>query len=179
MAIAPRLQALVILAVLATADSAFADKVKLVIYSDPAGATVYANNSKQMIGYSPVILEYNFAKDFFKRGRCESLQTLQVRWASGAEATIDGLSLCGKQGKNQQFTFVRPPETPGREIDAYFALQLQQLAIIQGQAEADRSAYIAGLYASAAARRREIEEQRRPVNCYSTLIGSTVYTTCR
>ena len=107
-----RLLALVVLAILGHAQAAFADKVKLVVHSDPAGATVYANSSEQMIGYAPVVLEYNFPRNFFKHARCDQMQPLVVRWVSGVEVRLDTLRLCGGDGKTQQITVRRPTWTP-------------------------------------------------------------------
>ena len=183
---ARRVPVLVILAILGLAQAAFADKVRVFIYSDPAGATVYANQSKQLIGYAPVYLDYEFARDFFKRGRCEVVAPIAVRWASGAEAAVEGVQVCGAAGKNQQLTFVRPPEIPGRETDAFFALQLEQL-LAQRLERIQFQEMLGALWRQQTATRQpSLDEQiiagalnRRTTDCTSTLRGNVVYTSCR
>jgi hypothetical protein len=97
-------------------------------FSDPAGATIYANNQQQTFGYAPVKLKYKVSKGFSSGNDCMQLQPVMVRWASGAEASVSMLRVCPQQGGNQQFTLVRPTGVAGRELDVQFALQLQQLA---------------------------------------------------
>ena len=100
---------------------AFADKVKLTILSDPAGATVYANQwTHEEYGYAPVTLQYEVGRDFFKQNRCVTTHPIKLRWVSGAEATVSP-RICGGGGKSQTFVFVRPVEGPGRELDAFCA----------------------------------------------------------
>ena len=86
-----------------SAAPAYADKVKLTIVSDPAGATVYANQSEQLMGYAPYMLNV--------RHRARLLQARPVRadtaphssMGERREASIDTLQLCGATGKYQQF----------------------------------------------------------------------------
>lgn len=166
-----------------SASPVFADKVKLTIISDPAGATVYVNQSKQLMGYAPSTIEYEFERDFFKHGRCERIQPLTVRWASGAEASIDTLQLCGSTGKNQQFVFVRPADVPDRELDVLFALELQRLAAEERRASAERRSRVYAMLAESYRQRADASRRRldslRPMNCTSTMVGSYVYTTCQ
>ena len=93
-------------------------------YSDPAGATLYANQSQQSFGYAPTKLKYKVSKGFSSGSECMTLQPVMVRWASGAEASISTITACPQNGGNQQFTLVRPTGVEGRELDVQFALQL-------------------------------------------------------
>ena len=171
-------KAIGVFVVLAWPSIVSADSLKLVVVTDPAGATLYANDSGQLMGYAPFELKYELPRGFFKDGRCTTLQGLKVRWASGAEASINGLQACAQSGKRQQFVFVRP-DVPGRAIDAEFALRLEELALARESARAERSRRIAEIWSQYAERQRAIAESYRPVTCTSNLIGSTVYTTCR
>lgn len=91
-----------------SAHEAYADKVRLVIATDPAGATVYVDAAKRLIGYAPAWIEYEMGRNFFKEGRCGAIQPIAVRWASGVEAQIDAGQLCAADGETQQLTFQRP-----------------------------------------------------------------------
>lgn len=103
------------------------------ISSDPVGATLYSGDRNW--GYTPFRLKWDLGKRFFKDGRCSTTEPIKVRWASGGEASLPALVLCAQQGKNQQFTFVRP-DSPGREIDALFAIELARLTQSRQQANA-------------------------------------------
>lgn len=143
------------------APKAFADTVTLYIYSDPPGATVYMNEAKQYVGYAPAWVKYDkLPRGFIKRGDCQKTQPLLVRWVSGAEATLEP-TICGSGGKKQQLTFVRPSETPGRELDAQFAAEI--IRATQAQSAPPAVVYV---------------PRQRPQNCTSTLIGNRVFTNC-
>ena len=157
---------------------ASADTLNVTVASDPAGATLFANNSSQLMGYTPFTLKYELPKGFFKQGQCTTVQGLMVRWASGAEAAISWLSVCPQNGKRQQFVFVRP-DVPGREVDAGFALRLEELALARESARANRARRIAEIWRQYAAQQQAIADRYRAVTCTSNLIGSTVYTSCR
>lgn len=152
------------------ASPAYADKVTLTVLSDPAGATVYVNTAGDHIGYAPVVLTYSFAKHFFKQGRCVTVEPIRVRWASGAEAVIESLTICGTLGKKQQVVFVRPTEVPGRDIDVQFAIAIAQLGASRAASAQTEilalAAYAHSLYAQG------------PRFCTSRLIGRQVFTTC-
>lgn len=132
--------------------------VLLTVYSDPLGATVYADKAETRMGVSPVAIKYKVP---WKRNTCSTLQKITVRWASGAEATLDSVAVCQQNGKHQQLTFVRPTGVPGREIDALFALEVQR----QGAA-------------AAAAASQVVVPLTKPVRCTSYAVGWQVFTNC-
>lgn len=144
-------------------------------HSDPAGATLYANENQQTFGYAPVKLKYKVTKGFSSGKECMTIQPVMVRWASGAEASVSTITACPQQGGNQQFTLVRPTGVEGRELDVQFALQLQQIALLRQQARAAQSAAFWQNYAATLDR---IREQNRILRCTSNVIGSFVYTNC-
>jgi hypothetical protein len=141
--------------------------------SDPQGALLY-ENGKQW-GYTPVTLTYPGVRGTFLAGQCVTLDPVLVRWSSGAEAKIGGVSACPASGWIQQFTFLRPAEIPGRDLDVAMALQIQQSASAQQQAAAAET--------SAAIRALAIQSQQTPqrstVNCTSTVVNKEVHTSCR
>ena len=180
------LRALILLVVVAIPVSA--DTVKLTIRTDPAGATVYLTQpvtfSLTSQGYAPVTVEYEPGKHFFRDRRCVRITPITVRWASGAEAFMEYVNICGATGKNQQIVFVRPMEAPGRDLDVAFALELERIAADNQRTATDqrrqRWAALADQVSESFRRQAEISlwySQRR-TNCTSSLVGSYVYTTC-
>lgn len=145
--------------------------------SDPPGALLY-EGGKQW-GYAPFALRYEPSAEFLKGG-CMVLRPSMVRWASGAEASIPSLSVCASNGKKQQFVFLRPNEIPGRDLDAMFYAQMQQVAAQQQIADAQRSAVLLAFYNQLAQQNRVVIQQSpTTVNCTSMAIGSQIQTTCR
>ena len=148
---------------------ACASNLKVTYQSDPPGAALYQGG--QLMGYTPYTLQYQVTDDDRKRGT-KLLQGTSVKWASGASANVPSLTANINQfGFSQQFTFQRP-DIPGRETDMQFALELQKLAIMrqQAQAQQDQAFY-------------QLLQATKPVvrpttNCTSTVIGNTVQTNC-
>ena len=102
--------------------------------SDPQSALVY-EGSKQF-GYTPIKLQYTPTQEFINGG-CMKLRPISVRWASGAEASVNSISVCAANGYNQQLNFVRP-NVDGRELDVRFAIEMQRNSILQQQAQAQQ-----------------------------------------
>lgn len=141
--------------------------VSVTVFSDPLGATVYANTAAQRAGYSPVLVKYKFNAKAWKSGACQPVQPIKVRWVSGAEATLNAIRVCPANGTKQELTFMRPDGMAGVEVDASFAIELQRISA--GQASA--------AYAAAQAAAGAVVVQK-PVYCTSRLVGSRVFTTC-
>ena len=174
---ARRLIFAVVSALVMFSSPAFADKVKLIVLSDPAGATVYINQASRKMGPAPAALTYKFGRDFFEHNRCESTQPIKVRWTSGAEASVNSLQLCGGTGKTQQFVFVRPAEVPGRDLDVQVALNYQRQQATSEVAQTAWGAFLQGLTTGIAALPAALNPPT--VNCTSSVVGSFIYTTCR
>ena len=109
--------------------------IKVTMYSDPPGATIYADN--KTFGYAPQVLNWQ-ATDGFRKGVCMTTAPVTAKWASGASDT-QTLNLCPQNGYETFYTFMRP-DVAGREIDANFALQLQQLQLSEQREAAARYA---------------------------------------
>ncbi len=158
-------------------------KLTITYHSDPEGAMLYANESRQLMGYTPVTVQYQPSVDFYRKKACLTIQPSMVRWASGAEASGPSLSACPQVGFNQQFVFLRPTGLPGREIDAQFALQLRMLAVQQELAEAQRQATASQAWSAFSLQMQQQMQQyqslMRTVHCTSRVVGYTVYTDCR
>jgi len=107
--------------------------VKVTMYSDPPGATIYADN--KTFGYAPQVLNYQVTDDF-RKGVCITTTPITATWASGASDT-QTLNLCPQNGYQTYYTFMRP-NVAGREIDANFALQLQQIQLSEQREAAAR-----------------------------------------
>lgn len=143
--------------------------IKVTMYSDPPGATIYADN--KTFGYAPQVLNYQ-PTDGFKRGVCMATTPITATWASGASDT-QTLNLCPQNGYETYYTFMRP-NVAGREIDANFALQLQQLQLSQqreASARYDRAVKALSDYSKSL-------ERSRGTSCTSTVNGNTVQTNC-
>lgn len=141
-------------------------------YSDPPGAILYQGN--QRFGYAPTVLQYHVTDEDRKRGY-KMLQGTSVRWTSGATASIPSLRADLSIGLNQQFTFLRPADYPGREADERFALEIEKLNAMRRQSEAQEAQAAAQLFGGLGAARPN------PVkNCVSTPsgLGGSVNTTC-
>ena len=78
---------------------------------------------------------------------------------------LTALTACPQNGRNQQFTFMRPTGLPGREIDAQFGLQVQQLRLQQAQA-------------NEAAGVPQVPQIQRQLHCIANVIGNQIFTNC-
>ena len=148
-------------------------------HSDLPGAALY--ESGRFWGYTPITLQYPNAHIAMQAGQCQMLQPLTVRWASGAEASISNLQTCPVNGYNQQFSFIRPAEIPGREFDAQFALERERIAIMQQQATAQQTSALSSLFQ---ALNQQTQQTYSPppqqnVNCTTHVFGNTIQTRCR
>ena len=151
--------------------SGCASSLKITYISDPPGAVVYHNN--QNFGYAPVTLRYQVPEEDRKRGYIDLMGT-SVKWASGASASIPILRVNLNIGDNQQLTFNRPENYPGREEDVRFALELQRLAIMRWQTEVQANAAYWQRYNAI----NQMYQRQQPINCHSYALGSTIQTTC-
>lgn len=176
-----QLRVLAVLVFVQIGLSACARTLKVTYHSDPEGAMLYANEGRQLIGYAPVTLQYKPSEMYLSGQGCMSLQGSLVRWASGAEASIPTVNACPQVGLNAQFVFVRPTGIPGREIDAQFALAVQQQAIAQQQGTPAVSAatLLQAVLQGYADGVRQNQALRQTLHCTTRMVGSTVYTDCR
>jgi hypothetical protein len=110
----------VVLTLAATTEAA---TVTVTYLSDPPGATLYEEIDAVLKpwGYTPFKLKYDVPS---KWTGCIRTNPMQVRWMSGAMWNLRSVELCANLGKNQRFTFLRPPGVPGRDVDAQFAHKL-------------------------------------------------------
>ncbi len=119
-------------------------KIEVTFHSTPEGAALYANEPRTYMGQTPFTLVYQVRK-----GQCETRQGAEVRWASGAQATISALNLCTSVGKHQQFTFNRPSDAPNLQADLAVALQVQETAMLGALAQAQVDANVLQAYQNA------------------------------
>ena len=124
---------------------------------------------------------------------CSLVLPFTVTWVSGASVSIDNLRVC--DGKEETYTITRPAGVDGVEIDAQYAIQLEQLALMERHMRLQ--AYLATR--SAARERREsslratqeslrrqqehedrlaLQRQMRTLSCVSRTIGYSIYTDC-
>lgn len=142
--------------------------IKVNFLTDIDGAQLYQDDV--FMGTTPTQLKYRLAQG------CTNVKPMVVRWASGAEAFVEGLRVCTETGKLQHFTFNRPTGYPGREIDAQFAVQLAMLAEQRAEARArewvELQQRIANLFPKPA-------PLPPTVHCTSTVLGPFINTDCR
>jgi hypothetical protein len=179
---------LVFVAFLMAAASAMAGDLKIHVLSDPPGALVYLTNRagvESFHGQTPQEVKYLLVQE--DKG-CRDTKPLRVRWVSGAEATILTLHLCKNDSLlKTPFVFTRPA-VPGVEVDAQYAIDLERNALLRQQAalqfllasRLNQAAALTALpYVLPTGQTPTAPLAPMPVNCMSTLIGNTIYTTCQ
>jgi hypothetical protein len=149
-------------------------------HSDPPGAALYQGDHN--FGPTPRTLYYQLT-DYDRQAGYKLLQGTAVRWVSGAKAGVSSLRADLRNGTNQVFTFRRPDNAPGYDIDANFALQLERNRILAEQAEAQRQQAYWQMYNAlqqqqAAQQAAQQRQMRQPLNCTSRAVGNYVYTDC-
>lgn len=150
-----------------------AGSLSVTYHSDPPGAVLY--EGQKQFGHTPVTLNYQIREEDRKRGYM-MLQGPTVRWASGASASIRSIKADLSTGTNKQFTFMRPDNVPGRDADVRFALELEKLALMRRQLQAQEDQAFWQMYNAISQQFQHIQPAIR--NCTSTLMGSIVSTTC-
>jgi hypothetical protein len=165
-------------------------QLRVTYTSDPPGATLYQNGTP--LGYTPYPMVYG--DQHWQAGRCMRTLPISVQWASGATAGGEGLTFCPSQGNHLLYGF-RRPDVAGREIDANFALSLQQANAAQRAASAQAAAanaQAAAANAQAAATYRALVTPPQPtfqlnpymmqgprqINCTSQRFGTLTHTNC-
>ena len=149
-----------------------ANTIEVAYQSDPQGAALYEGGKP--LGTTPVVIRYA-ADPAFKAGGCFKVRGTSVKWASGAQAGIEFMTLCASQGYTQHYTFARP-DVAGRDIDMNYALQLQRNNIMRQQANAAQTAntlqYLSTL-------NPPIQPIPQPIDCVSHRSGTVTRTECR
>lgn len=154
--------------------SGCATNLTVTYHSDPPGAVLY--QGQQKFGYTPQTLVYEVSDEDKKRGS-KILAGTTVRWASGATAEVKALKAdLNKYGLSQQFNFHRPDGVPGRDADVRLSLELERLALMNRQAQAQEDQAFWQMYN--AINQQYQRQQPTYTNCTSTLIGNTVNTSC-
>ena len=97
-------------------------KICVTYYSEPTGAKVYDDG--RLLASTPLTLYYEPSPDFIN-GDCMFLKPLLARWLSGAENSPTSIKACASEGKQLVFTFFRPQNIPGSDVDAQYASQYE------------------------------------------------------
>jgi hypothetical protein len=153
--------------VLAMPAVASANDVKVTVKSFPEGATVFTvqpNGMERPWGGSPVRLKWQLPR---KWTQCIMTESVKVKWVSGVEATVSGLEVCPQNGKNQEYTFQRPKDAPGVEVDVQYAIAVMQSAATAAAAAAESYSVP---YFPAPPPRQKI--------CTSNIVGNQIFTYC-
>jgi len=93
--------------------------------SDPPGATIYQAGDDQNLGRTPTVATYQLSPENIKEGHAR-LRGARAVWESGASVGVTHFEGEIPKGRAGGYTFVRPDEVAGREIDLRFARELQQ-----------------------------------------------------
>jgi hypothetical protein len=88
--------------------------IKVVVDSAPQVAMLYDRSTGRYMGDTPYRLKVTVVG-------CRNLPGLEVRWASGATAAIDFLTVCARGGGKQSYRFERPSEAPDLAVDIQVA----------------------------------------------------------
>jgi hypothetical protein len=151
-----------------------ATQASLTVYSQPEGAYITEIGTGRVYGVAPLTVAYDAAPLFATKqpDGCFRVLGFEVRWVSGAKATLETVAICGSATGTYNITFSRPADFPDIEKDLQFALQVQTVRAQQQQAQAAQDA------AAAAILRTFAPPSATPVRCTSRQVGSTVQTTC-
>jgi hypothetical protein len=167
--------------------------VEVTFYAAPDGATLIQGG--QVFGSTPFTLKFSV-----KNKQCMEVGRVSVQWISGAEASVDSMSVCAANGKKQSFYFARPGAVPGVEVDTQYAGQLQQAELMRkqivlqaymnlqqrnaAQAAANQRSWDqlqASLlqYRQNSFLRLQTQTLQRTLRCTSRVVGNYIYTDCR
>lgn len=122
-----------------------AQTVRLTLNSVPEGAAIIQNGS--VIGVTPTFVQYNSAAAaVLKSGQCFTAAPMTARWTSGATSDLSA-TLCPQNGYSQQYTFLRPADVAGADVDAQIATanQMARATRAAAQAAADAATEAANL----------------------------------
>ena len=181
--------------------SGCASNIGMTYYSLPSGATLFEGEGNRNLGALPRTYEYKLSKSNKELGYI-IVSPLTAMWPSGASSSVSGLRLYLNKGKNQQFTFFRPKDVSGNELDVQNAIEqnrnrlraqeaYQQNLIEMKKARAmDERNRVESQKARAMEEQNRIQRQknntlilqsptRLRTNCTSRRVGNTVYTDCQ
>lgn len=158
-----------------TTVSARTKKVTLTIHSTPEGAMMTENG--KLWGATPFALAYNVSNNF---RNCVDTPAISVRWASGAETSVPGVSLCPAVGKNQVVTLERPADAEGLAVDLQVAFQQAMLAQMSAQTSALNEANYAAWLQTLSNTFRVAAAPKPFVLCISRdVVRGVVYVACQ
>jgi len=148
--------------------------ITVTIDSAPRAAMLYDHATGRYIGDTPYRLKVTIDTTV----NCQDLPGLQVRWASGATASIEFLTVCHKAGGKQSYRFERPVEAPDLATD------IQTAQYRQAQAEANSYALAAiilqaGQNFSTAYAAASVPVYRPSVTCLTIPGSIAIQTWCR
>lgn len=88
--------------------------------SDPPGATIYQVEDDRNFGRTPAVVEYQLSPEYIKEGYVY-LKEIRAIWESGAAVQTYDFGRYISTGRTGTYTFVRPDQAAGRDIDLRFA----------------------------------------------------------
>jgi hypothetical protein len=143
----------------------------LQVDTNPTGGYISEVDTGFVPGIAPVSIYYEPSSLTLRDAKgCYLVRGMNVRWVSGATASVNPISLCGSAYDNYNITINRPANAPDLDKDLQFAVQVQNMLSQQAQAEAARQATALQIYNSTL---------NNTVNCTSIPIGNQVHTNCR
>jgi hypothetical protein len=166
---------------LLVASSASADEMKIWVISNPPGAIFYGIG-RDGVEHSTLLPE-RIRIGLVKADQgCRELGPIRVQWMSSAEATLPSLRICKKTAPKTPIVFERPAAALGLEADVRFGLELEQRARqnVMNQPIVMPPPYIPPPPMQLPYMMQPLQQPLpQPVQCYSQLIGTIIYTTCQ
>jgi hypothetical protein len=109
-------------------DSLSTRRVNVTFKSNPEGATIVSGG--QNFGRSPVVLGGDLTYDEYRYGQ-KRFSGVSAHWPSGAKKKSGEIILDIKRGMNWDWTFQRPTNQPGVEIDVKAAIEYEKLKLLK------------------------------------------------
>ena len=98
--------------------------VRIVIKSDPSGATLYDGDANR--GQCPISVEHAITFDEFKT-KVVSFTSLTTRWPSGVTKDTGPIKASWTNRETIELTCIRPAIQQGLEVDVNFAIEQQRI----------------------------------------------------
>ena len=95
---------------------------------DGPGATIYQVEDDRNFGRTPAVVEYQLSPEYIREGYVY-LKEIRAIWESGAAVQTYDFGRYISTGRTGTYTFVRPDQAAGRDIDLRFARELKQRLI--------------------------------------------------
>lgn len=109
------------------------ERLVITYYSEPPGAVIYEGTKR--FGDTPFNGQYAISEENKARGD-RAIPTVTAKWASGATAnTPTGSTVYLNKGLSQKFTFKRPDNVAGLDVDLRVANEIRRAEMMRNEAK--------------------------------------------